>query len=113
MTHSSPKTASQAGWQTDLHAAARVKRAINLARSVLVVERVAPALWPAIGIAGLYFALALFGLFLVIPWILHALILAIAVTAAGLALENGFRDVRWPLWQDAARRLERDSHLVR
>lgn len=70
-----------------------------------------PALWPAIGIAGFYFALSLFGLFQIIPWIIHALILAAAITLFGLALENGFRDVRWPSWLDAARRLERDSSL--
>ena len=70
-----------------------------------------PALWPAIGIIGLYFALALFGLFTVIPWLVQSLILAGAITATGLALENGFRDFRWPNWQDCARRLERDNAL--
>jgi len=82
-----------------------------MARFVLVVERVAPALWPAIGVIGLYFAAALLGLFTVIPWIVQSLILATAITATGLALENGFRDFHWPNWQDAARRLERDNGL--
>lgn len=71
-----------------------------------------PALWPAIGIIGLYFAAALFGLFLIIPWIVQSLLLAFAITAAGLALDNGFRQMRWPSWQDAARKLERDSLLA-
>lgn len=71
-----------------------------------------PALWPAIGIIGLYFAAALFGLFLIIPWILQSLLLAAAITATGLALENGLREVRWPGAQDAARKLERDSALA-
>ncbi|HUO03448.1 MAG TPA: DUF4175 family protein [Rhizomicrobium sp.] len=87
-------------------------RAISLARFVLVLERVMPALWPAIGIVGLYFAAALFGLFLVIPWLLQALLLAAAITAAGLALENGLCRVHWPSEQDAARKLERDSALA-
>jgi uncharacterized protein (TIGR02302 family) len=76
------------------------------------VERVTPALWPAIGIIGLYFAAALFGLFLLIPWILQSLLLALAVTATGLSLENGLRAMHWPSRQDAARRLERDSALA-
>jgi len=109
MTNSLPRTASQTGWQADPPFAARVKRATWLARSVLVMERVTPALWPAIGIVGLYFAAALFGLFLVIPWIVQSLLLAAAITATGLSLENGLRDVRWPDRQDAARKLERDS----
>ena len=50
MTSSLPKTASQRGWRTDSHAHARLNRATNLARFVLVIERVMPALWPAIGI---------------------------------------------------------------
>ncbi|HEV7959813.1 MAG TPA: DUF4175 family protein [Rhizomicrobium sp.] len=111
MTNSLPKTASQPGWRTDSHVHARLNRATNLARFMLAVERVMPALWPAIGVIGLYFAAALFGLFLVIPWIVQSLILAFAITATGLALEHGFRDVRWPSWLDAARRIERDSAL--
>ncbi len=111
MTTSLPKTASQAGWRSDQNVAARLSRATALARFVLVVERVMPALWPAIGIIGLYFAAALFGLFLLIPWILQSLLLASAITATGLALEHGFRDVHWPSRHDAARKLERDSRL--
>ncbi|HKD48896.1 MAG TPA: DUF4175 family protein [Rhizomicrobium sp.] len=111
MTSSLPKTASQTGWRTDRQSAPRVKRATLLARIVLAVERVVPALWPAIGIVGLYFTAALFGLFLIIPWIAQSILLASAITATGLALAGGFREVRWPSRLDAARRLERDSVL--
>ncbi len=113
MSSSSPKTISPTGWPADarLRGDARLMRRIRSARFVLIVERVMPALWPAIGVIGLYFALALFGLFTVIPWLVHSLVLATAVTATGLALENGFRDFRWPGWRDAARRLERDNAL--
>jgi len=83
-----------------------------MAGFVLLVERVVPALWPALGAIGLYFAAALFGLFGLIPWIVQSLILAAAITATGLALENGFRDFHWPSWQDCARRLERDNTLA-
>ena len=75
------------------------------------IERVAPALWPAIGVIGLYFALALSGLFTITPWLLQSLILAAAITATGLALDDGFRDFRMPTRQDAARRVERDNKL--
>jgi uncharacterized protein (TIGR02302 family) len=87
-------------------------RRLRTAQAILAVERVLPALWPAIGVIGLYFALALFGVFALVPWIVQSLILAAAITATGLALNNGFRDFRWPTWQDAARRLERDNGLV-
>ncbi len=114
MSSSSPKITSPTGWPADARARgnARLNRRIAMARFVLVVEEVAPALWPAIGVIGLYFAAALFGLFTVIPWIVQSLILAAAITATGLALENGFRDFHWPNWQDAARRLERDNALA-
>ncbi len=114
MSSSSPKTISPTGWPADARARndARLNRRIGMARFALVVERVAPPLWPAIGVIGLYFAAALFGLFTVIPWIAQSLILAAAITATGLALENGFRDFHWPGWQDCARRLERDNALV-
>ena len=81
MTNSLPRTASPVGWRADPPSAARVNRATALARFVLVMERVVPALWPAIGIIGLYFAAALFGLFLIIPWLLQSLLLAAAITA--------------------------------
>ncbi|MBN9543950.1 MAG: DUF4175 family protein [Alphaproteobacteria bacterium] len=114
MSSSSPKTISPTGWPADARARqdARLGRRIRMAGFVLLVERVVPALWPAIGAVGLYFAAALFGLFTVIPWILQSLILAAAIAATGLALENGFRDFHWPSWQDCARRLERDNKLV-
>ncbi|MGH6828551.1 MAG: DUF4175 domain-containing protein [Rhizomicrobium sp.] len=112
MTISSPRTISPPGWRSDTGAAARLKRATGRARLVLAAERVAPGLWPAIGVIGIFFSVALFGLFQAIPWILHALILGAAITATGLALENGLRTVRWPSWNEAARRLERDNGLV-
>ncbi len=114
MSSSSPKTISPTGWPTDnrLTGDARLTRRIGAARLVLAVERIVPALWPAIGVIGLYFALALFGLLALLPWLAHAFLLAAAITATGLALDNGFRDFQRPNWQDAARRLERDNGLV-
>ena len=114
MSSSSPKTASPTGWPADSKALAarRLTRFTRIARFVLVVERVTPALWPAIGVLGAYFALALFGLFTIIPWIVQSLILATAITLMGLSLEDGFKHFHWPSANDAARRLERDSALA-
>src|SRR5579863_4537476 len=104
MSSSSPKTISPTGWPADtrLRNDARLTGRIKAARFVLLVERVMPVLWPAIGVIGLYFALALFGVFTVIPWLAQSLVLAVAITATGLALENGFRDFHWPSWRDSA-----------
>src|SRR6202012_4037173 len=114
MSSSSPKTISPTGWPADarVRGDARLKSRIGRARLVLVGERAMPGLWPAIGVVGFYFALALFGLFTIIPWLVQSLLLAATITATGLALENGFRDFHWPSWQDAARRLERDNSLL-
>ena len=78
-----------------------------------------PALWPALGFAALYFALALSGLFALVPWALQALLLAATITATGLALEAGFRGFRMPAlerWRQAAgarQRPQASSHLGR
>lgn len=87
-------------------------RRIALARTSLGLERLLPALWPAIGFAGLYLSAALFGLFRYIPWEIQSLLLAAAVTATALALSRGLGAFAWPGAFEGARRLERDSGLV-
>ena len=82
------------------------------ARAALIWERVWPALWPATGIAGLFLAAALFGLPQLLPWPLHALVLAGCITAMGLSLFFALEGFRLPDWQAGARRVERDSTLV-
>ncbi len=109
MTTLSPRTASPVGSATDREA--RLSRLILLARASLAAERVLPALWPALGFAGLYFAAALSGLYTFIPWTLQALLLAAAITAIGLSLDSGFAGFAWPYWKDGARRLEEQSGL--
>src|SRR6185437_13869181 len=71
-----------------------------------------PALWPALGFAGLYLSLGLLGLYGVIPWPVQALLLAATITAIGLGLYSGFENFSWPAWREGARRLEQDSGLV-
>ena len=89
----------------------RTERYVALSRAALAWERVWPALWPASGVAGLFAAAALFDVFAPLPWTLHVLILAGAITAIGLSLYFGLRDVRLPDWTQGARRLERSSGL--
>ncbi len=91
--------------------AARARRYIALARAVLTWERLWPALWPAMGFVGLYAAAALFGLFSAIPSVLHASLLVALFGAAGFTLWQRFDRTRFPRWEDAARRVERDSGL--
>lgn len=83
-----------------------------LARAGLAFERLAPALWPAIGLAGLYLSAALLGLFAHIPWAMQSLLLAAAVTAVALALWRGLAVFAWPDAFAGARRLEYDSALA-
>ncbi|MGC9953750.1 MAG: TIGR02302 family protein [Rhizomicrobium sp.] len=91
--------------------ARRIERLVFAARAVLAWERLWPLLWPASGIAGLGLAAALFDAFAPLPWILHALILACLITAIGLTLYFNLTRFIWPRWENAARRLERDSSL--
>ena len=61
-----------------------------MARASVAYERLAPALWPAIGLSALYLTAALLGLFAYIPWVLQSLLLAATITAVTLALWRGF-----------------------
>jgi hypothetical protein len=107
MTRLSPQTEFRPGSD-----AGRTRTFVTAACGVLAWERIWPALWPASGIAGLFVAAALFDVFAVLPWPLHALMLASLITAMGLLLFFAFEGVRWPGWLEGARRVERDSTLV-
>ena len=107
MTRLSPSTDFRPGSKTR-----RVDAFVGAARAALTWERVWPALWPATGIAGLFLAAALFGLPQLLPWPLHALVLAGCITAMGLSLFFALEGFRFPDWQAGARRVERDSTLV-
>ncbi len=69
-------------------------------------------MWPPVGIAGAFVALALLDVFALVPGWLHALaILAFAGVFARAAWRAG-RALRWPSSAQATRRLERDSGLA-
>src|SRR5271154_1779075 len=107
MSSLSPKTVFHPGWSAD-----PLGRRIALARLSLGLERLLPALWPAAGFIGFYFALALFGVFAFVPWPLQALLLAAGICATGLSLAENFAGFAWPQMLEGARRLERDSGFV-
>ncbi len=79
--------------------------------TVLFLERLAPAVGPALGVAGLFLALAWMGALHALPPALHLGVLA----ALGLAffglLVRGVSRLRPPSARAVAERLERDSHL--
>jgi uncharacterized protein (TIGR02302 family) len=89
----------------------RTERLIALARGAVGWERIWPALWPASAIVGLFLAASLFNLFVPLSWPLHALVLAVSISAIGVLLYIELRQLRLPSWDDGARRLERDSRL--
>ena len=107
MTRLSPSTEFRPGSKTR-----RVDAFVGIARAALIWERIWPALWPATGIAGLFIAAALFGLPPLLPWPLHALVLAGCITAMGLTLYFSLEGFQPPGWMEGARRVERDSTLV-
>ena len=109
MTTLSPETISPSG--SPLDRLARISRLILLARAALTLERFLPGLWPALGFAALYLSAALFGVFVYVPWIFQALLLAATITAIGLSLASGFARFAVPGWKAGARRLEEKSGL--
>jgi uncharacterized protein (TIGR02302 family) len=105
MTRLSATTEFHPGW------AERAEHYVKAARALLAFERLWPALWPATGLAGLGLTAALLNLFAPLPWPLHALVLACAVTAIALSIYFNLEHFAWPRWDEGARRLERDSAL--
>ncbi|KAA0679208.1 TIGR02302 family protein [Roseomonas genomospecies 6] len=81
------------------------------AHAALLWERLWPALWAPVAIAGAFLALALLNVFLLLPGWLHALVLLLFVAAIGWTGWRGLRAFRLPDEGAARRRLERDSGL--
>jgi len=87
----------------------RITRRIGWARAALFWERLWPALWPAVGVVGLFLAVALFDPWdWVSPWV-HAGVLAGFVAALVWAVWRGRQAWALPDRPAAIRRLERDS----
>ncbi len=76
------------------------------ARRILWIERVWPALWPAIAIVGAWVAVALFDVPSLLPTWWHLIVLAALATAIGGATWHGLRRVQRPTDAEVDRRLE-------
>ena len=83
-----------------------------LTRSTLFLETLCRCLLPALLVAGLFVALALFDVLPALPGWLHSLIIAGLLLALVLALWQGFAGRRWPGTAEAARRLESDAGVA-
>lgn len=82
-----------------------------IARTAMLWERAWPALWPAIGLAGLFLAIALMGGLSALPGWLHGLILLGFAIVFATRVWRGIRRIKPPTDAEATRRLETDSNL--
>ncbi len=82
-----------------------------LARCALLFEAVWPALWPPLGVVGLFVCFALLDLPALLPIWAHLLLLAATALAIATLLFAGLRRVRLPDRKAADRRLETASGL--
>lgn len=85
---------------------------LALARTVLFWERVWPAVWPLCGVVGLFFAVALLGLFELLPAWLHSLLLAAFALGLLATLWLAARSIRSAVQLSAQRRIEVESGLA-
>lgn len=92
--------------------ATRLARRTRLARLALWWEGAWVALWPPLGVVGLFLVVALSGLPLLLPWPLHLLLLLGALVALGRTGWRAAHRLALPDLAAAERRLERDSGLA-
>jgi uncharacterized protein (TIGR02302 family) len=81
------------------------------ARRVLWIERLWPALWPAMGLVGAWIAFALFDGPAMLPASWHIGALVLLLIGTGLLLWRGLRPLTAPTTAEVDRRLERASGL--
>lgn len=91
--------------------ASRLTAQLGLTRAALFWERFWPAVWPLLGVAGLFLALALFDLLPALPIWLHTAALVLLAVAALWGLWHFVRVFRFPGERETRRRLEQDSGL--
>lgn len=84
----------------------------GLARLSLFWENTWPLLWPPLGLAGAFIALALFNILPLLPGWLHALVLLGFAAAFLIAARRSLRHLGVPSAASATRRLETDSGLA-
>lgn len=84
----------------------------RLAQAALWVEQLWPAIWPGLGILGLYAGIALLDLPALLPSWPRLLLFALFLALAGVLLWRGLRRIARPSPALADRRLERDTGLA-
>ena len=82
-----------------------------LSRVALWFEAIWPAIWPALGVAGVFVAFALFEGPRLLPLSARPAVPALAAAGVAVLLWRGLRRVRRPTGADGDRRLERTSGL--
>lgn len=90
--------------------AQQLDRKVRRARLVLILDRLWPALWLPFGVAGVFLAVSLFGLWPWLPFEVHRGVLWGFGIAFALALLPLIR-IRWPDRAEALRRLEATAGL--
>lgn len=90
---------------------AGLRHRLRLARLALLWESAWPALWPVLGVAMLFAALALFDVLPALPGWGHLLVLLGLVAGLGLAVIHAVRTFRLPDTAAARRRIEAESGL--
>ena len=90
---------------------ARFGLLLTLARGAVAWETIWPAIWPLLGVAGIFLALAFSGILPGLPGWLHSFTLAAFAAAFIAALVWAARRITLPDEQAGKRRLERDSEL--
>src|SRR5580658_6037445 len=88
-----------------------LRRRRILARQALWFERVWVALWPALGLAGVFLCVALLDLLSLLPPGLHVALLVVGGLAVLALLVNGLRRIAVPDIAAADRRLEQATGL--
>ena len=87
-------------------------RRLFLSRAALAWERLWPALWPMLCVAGFFLVMALFDLPSLVPPVAHAAILAAFALAFAIAAFRGLGSLIWPDELTARRRIEINSGLA-
>lgn len=85
---------------------------LSLARGALAWESIWPALWPLLGVGGVFLALALFDVLPALPAWFHLAVLLAFGGAALVCLWHALRSIALPDEHAGKRRLERDSDLT-
>ncbi|MGH6943244.1 MAG: DUF4175 family protein, partial [Geminicoccaceae bacterium] len=88
------------------------RRRVWLARAAAAFETLWTALWPALGVLGLFLVLSLLGVWAHLPGWLHVLGLAAFVAALAWSLLGARGAMRWPRREAGLSRLERVNRLA-